>query len=259
MENEEKTLLLDRSYTCPICDKKVKAKSVKTNVAKFVDTCSDLRPIHSNINVTKYDVISCCNCGYTALTKNFPNTTQVQRKLLREKIQANFKSHEEQPCDFYTTEQAISRLKMALLCTVSKSGKESEIGNVCLKISWLYQDLVDELPEDTPDYEAKKEAYLAEARNAGINAYDHLCKARMEEDYPIAGMNESTLDYLLAYLGYQKGEYSTAMQYLSSVMSTRGITPRLKDKSLELKELLNEKLHSGGGEEETSDAEASEE
>lgn len=243
MDDNEKTLILDKSYTCPVCDKKIKVKSVKSNVAKFVGTGPDLRPTHSNINVTKYEVASCNYCGYTALVKDFPNTTQTQRKYLREKIQANFKSHEEVPCDSYSVETAISRLKMALLCTVSKMGKESEIGNICLKINWLYQDLVDELPEDDPGYEEKKEAYLAEAHNQAMNAYEHLSKARMEEDYPIAGMNEPTLDYLLSYLAYEKGEYQMSMQYLSGVVTTRGITPRLKDKCLELKELVSAKLH----------------
>ena len=223
MDENEKTLLLDRTYECPICDHKIKAKSVKTSVAKFVETKADLRPIYSNINVTKYDTVCCNYCGYAALTKDFMNTTQVQRKLLREKIQANYKSHEEVVCDAYSTETAISRLKMALLCTVTKAGKESEIGNICLK--------------------SKKENYLAEAHNFAMNAYEHLSKARMEESFPIAGMNETTLDYLLSYLGYVKGEYQTAMQYLSGVVSTRGISPRLKDKCLELKELLNQKLH----------------
>ena len=37
MDENEKTLLLDRTYECPICDHKIKAKSVKTSVAKFVD------------------------------------------------------------------------------------------------------------------------------------------------------------------------------------------------------------------------------
>ena len=134
MDDNEKTLILDKSYTCPVCDKKIKVKSVKTNVAKFVGTGPDLRPTHSNINVTKYEVASCNYCGYTALMKDFPNTTQTQRKFLREKIQANFKSHEEVPCDTYSVETAISRMKMALLCTVSKMGKEGEIGNICLKI-----------------------------------------------------------------------------------------------------------------------------
>ena len=51
------------------------------------------------------------------------------------------------------------------------------------------------------------------------------------------------LAYLLAYLGYEKGEYQQAMQYLSNAVTTRGISPRLKDKCLALKEILNEKLH----------------
>lgn len=242
MEDNEKNLILDKTYTCPICDSKIKSKAVKTNVAKFVETKADLRPIHSNINVTKYETICCPHCGYAALTKNFSNTTQVQRKLLREKIQANYRDHEEVPCDTYSYDTAISRMKMALLCTVTKMGKESEIGNICLKISWLYQDLADTIPDDSPDA-PKKEIYLNEAKNAGINAYEHLSKARMEEDYPIAGMNEATLDYLLAYLGYEKGEYQQAMQYLSNAVTTRGISPRLKEKCLNLKEILNEKLH----------------
>lgn len=239
---KEKSLLLDRRYTCPICDKQIRAKSVKSNSAKFVDTLVDLRPIHNNINVTKYDAVCCPNCGFSALTKNFATPTSIQRKLIREKIQANYKSHDEVECDIYTTEAAISRMKMVLLCTVTKGGKESEIGNVCVKISWLYQSLAEEVADDDPNAEEKRAAYIKEADNAAINAYEHLSKARMMEDFPIAGMNETTLDYLLAYYAYKKGEYQTCMQYLSGVVSSRNTTPRLKDKSLELKDLVAPKL-----------------
>ena len=158
----EKAAIIEKTYTCPVCDKKFHAKAVKASSAKFVDTMADLRPIHSNINVTKYDAICCPNCGFSALTKNFTSSTASQRKLIREKIQTNYKSHDEVACEIYTTETAISRMKMALLCTVTKGGKDSEVGNVCLKISWLYQDLAEELPEDAPDAAAKKELYLKE-------------------------------------------------------------------------------------------------
>ncbi|MDE6984310.1 MAG: DUF2225 domain-containing protein, partial [Lachnospiraceae bacterium] len=240
METNEKTLLIDKKYTCPICETQLRAKAVKSNSARFVDTKADLRPIHSNINVTKYDAVCCPHCGFAALTKNFTSTTQTQRKLIHDKIQANYKAHEETECDFYTTEMAISRMKMALLCTISKEAKDSEIGNVCLKISWLYQDLADELPEDAPDAAAKKELYLKEADNAAMKAYERLTNARTHESYPIAGMNETTLDYLLAYFAYKKGEYQTAMQFLSGVVSNRSTSPRLKDKALDLKDLINQ-------------------
>lgn len=243
MYENEKTLLLDRRYTCPVCDNEITAKSVKAKAARFVDTKADLRPIHSNINVTKYEAVCCCHCGYAALAKNFGSITTIQKKYIDEKIRVNYKSHEEVPCDLYTTETAISRMKMALLCTVTKQAKDSEIGSVCLRISWLYQDLADEIAQDDPEAEAKRETYLTEAKNAGINAYDYLSKARMHENFPIADMNETTLDYLLASLAYQKEEYQTAMQYLSGVVTNRNSTPRLKDKSLELKDLISARLH----------------
>lgn len=237
METNEKTLLIDKRYTCPICEKQIRAKAVKSNTARFVNTMADLRPIYSNINVTKYDTICCPNCGYAAMTQYFSNVTLTQKKIIQDKIQANYKSHEETECDFYTTDVAISRLKMALLCTITKEAKDSEIGYVCLKISWLYQDLADEIPEDAPDA-SKKELYLKEADNAAMKAYAHLTNARMHEEYPIAGMNETTLDYLLSYFAYKKGDYQTAMQFLSGVVSNRSTSARLKDKALELKDLI---------------------
>ncbi len=74
-------------------------------------------------------------------------------------------------------------MKMALLCTVTKGGKDSEVGNVCFKISWLYQDLADELPEDAP-VPLPKRAVSKEADNAAMNAYERLTNARMRESFP---------------------------------------------------------------------------
>jgi hypothetical protein len=243
MDDNEKTFLIDRKYTCPICDSNITAKSVKSNSARFSETKMDLRPIYSNINVTKYDTVCCHNCGYSALTKDFSKITATQRKLIHEKIQANFVPKDEIVCDSYSTELAITRLKMVLLCSISKGAKSSEIGNICLKISWLYEDLADELSDSLPNYEEKKANYLKESDHAAMNAYDNLSNARMHEDFPIAGMNETTLDYLLAYFAYKKDEYQKSMQFLSGVVSNRTTSPRLKDKSLELKDLVNAKLH----------------
>lgn len=242
-DQEEKSLVLDKSYTCPICDSKIKAKAVKTSVAKFIDTCADLRPLYSNINVTKYDVISCPVCGYTSLTKYFSPLTQIQKKNIKDKICANYTAREEVHMDFYTLDYAIVRLKMALLCATSKEGKSSEVGMICLKLCYLYQDKADELDKEAPDYESQKEELLNEAKNSAKYAYEYLGKARMEEEPPIAGMNEPTLDYLLSYLAYEQEEYSVAMQYLSGVITNKNSSPRLKDKAVDLKNLLSAQLH----------------
>jgi hypothetical protein len=132
---------------------------------------------------------------------------------------------------------------MALLCSVSKGAKNGEIGNICLKISWLYQDLAENIPDEAPNAAESKKAFLDEAKHAALNAYNRLTQARMQEDFPIAGMSETTLDYLLAYFAYKNGEYQQAMHYLSGVITSRSTTPRLKEKSLELKDLVSAKLH----------------
>jgi uncharacterized protein (DUF2225 family) len=244
MDDNEKSLIIDRKYTCPICDAKITAKSVKSNGARFVETKEDLRPIYSNINPTKYDTVCCNHCGFSALTKDFTTTTSVQRKLIHEKIQSKFVPQQKPETDTYTTAMAITRLKMALLCSISKEAKKSEIGNICLKISWLYEDLIDEIPDDDLDANEKREIYMHEYEKAAKNAYDSLVYARMHEDFPIAGMNETTLDYLLAYFSYKYGEYQQAMQYLSGVITNKSTSPRLKEKSVDLKELISSKLHS---------------
>ena len=41
MDENEKSVILDKKYTCPVCDKQIRAKAVKTNSAKFVDTKAD--------------------------------------------------------------------------------------------------------------------------------------------------------------------------------------------------------------------------
>lgn len=57
MYENEASIVLDKKYECPVCDAKIKSKAVKANSAKFIDTKVDLRPVHSNVNVTKYDAI----------------------------------------------------------------------------------------------------------------------------------------------------------------------------------------------------------
>jgi uncharacterized protein (DUF2225 family) len=131
-------------------------------------------------------------------------------------------------------------MKLALLCAVTKGAKSSELGQICLKLCWLYQDIADELDESVPDLETKRAAYLKEADNAGKKAYDYLSKARMNEAPPIAGMNEPTLDYILAYFANRYGDNTVAIKLLSNVIQSKESTQRLKDKALDLKEVLTE-------------------
>lgn len=241
--SDESSLLLDKSYICPVCDKKIKAKGIKANVAKFLRTDMDLHPVYSNICMTKYDTVSCTGCGYTSLTRYFPTITPVEKMRLKKKLASTFKPPAVEPVyEFYSFDVALKRLKLALICAMYKEGLSSEIGYTCLKINWLYQDMALAITDEDDKSIQLKQSYEQESLNFSKKAYEYLCKARFEEDSPICGMDDTTFDYLLAALGYKSEDYKSAMRYLSSVTADRNASERLKDKAYDLKQLLSKAM-----------------
>lgn len=239
-ESKEKTLLLDRRYECPVCKNEFKSKSVKTGAAKLIDTELDLRPRYQNIDPVKYDVVVCPKCGYAALAKYFPNLTAVQKKYIMDKVKANFKRRN-MDYEYYDYDTAMGRYKLALLSTMVKITEPSELGYVCLKISWMLQNRKDSVTADGKEGEELKNKYYQEAMQYSKKALEYLTQARMEEEYPICGMDMPTLDYLLAALAYLDGQTEFAMRMLGTVASSREATDRLKDKAYDLKQLLTKK------------------
>ena len=62
-----------------------------------------------------------------------------------------------------------------------------------------------------------------------------------KENFPILGLDEATLLYMLAAMAHELNKLEESKQYLSSVITMPGLSPRLKDHALNLKEKLYEK------------------
>ena len=137
----EADYLFDKSFTCPVCDKEFKSKTVKTGKVKLVSADSDLRPKYQNVDSLKYDAIVCPHCGYGALNRFFNYVTSVQGKLIREQISSSFKGISVDG-DSYSYEDAIARHKLALVNTIVKRSKLSERAYTCLKTAWLLRENV---------------------------------------------------------------------------------------------------------------------
>lgn len=240
LNQEEKSLLLDRRYTCPVCEAEFKSKAVKTGAAKLIETEMNLRPVYQNIDVIKYDVVLCPECGYAALTKYFPNLYQAQIMYLKEKVAANFKKRTA-VYDYYDYDVATERYKLALLSAMVKNTMPSEIGFISLKLSWLLQNRMEALDRAAADYDVQQQACQQEADAYSKKALEYLSKARMEEEYPICGMDMPTLDYLLAALSTMDNQLDAALRLLSMVMSSREANDRLKSKAYDLKQLIAKK------------------
>lgn len=234
---EEKDMIYDKTFKCPCCDSDIPTKIMKTGKAKLIGTDQDLRPRYEGIDAIKYDVILCPVCGYTALTRFFPNLTSAQAKLIKEKISANVKipdySH-----DIYSYEEAMERYQLALANAVVKRGRASEKAYICLKSSWLmrgYRESVTDTEKGTPELmaelKAREEEYIQ-------NAYNGFAEARQNEGFPMCGMDEVTLDYLLGVLAAHLKKYDVASRMVSSILTSTSANNRMKDKARDLKDQI---------------------
>lgn len=234
----EKDYLLNKTYTCPVCNETVKALSQKSSGIKFINTDKILRPSYKGIDITKYDTICCSNCGYSALTRYFPHLEEYQRRNVIQNICNNFNSQKQITCSEYSYEQAVKRYKLALLCTVKKDTTDSEIGITCLKLAWLLESYADTLTNESSENEHRN-SLLNDGMKYSQQAYKYLSNASVNENYPIAGMDEFTLKYLLAALAMRSKDYLNASRYLGSVLTSKSATERLKSKAYDLKQELS--------------------
>lgn len=237
----EKDFLLDKTVNCPICDANFKLKAVKGGKAKLVGTDADLRPKYQELDIVKYDVVMCPYCGYAALTRYFPSPLDIQRKRIREKICATFKSNLDYP-DTISYDQALDRYKMALVNAIVKGTKASEKAYICLKASWVCRGKAEEIGESNPEY-AKIKAMEAEYSK---NAFEGFVSAVTNENFPMCGMDEQTINYLIAVLGMMNDHLDVTQKMIANILQSQVANPRLKEKARDLKEEVMKKLKAKG-------------
>ena len=238
---QETDYLFDKSFECPICDGKIKARTMKAGKAKLNRTDMDLRPVYENIEPIKYDVICCPNGGYAALTRYFKGLTAFQIKAIKEEISASFQPTKEEK-ETYTYEEAVDRYKLCLANAIVKHAKTSEKAYICLKTGWLLRSMRESLDKTIPDYEKKVEEIKEQESEFLKNALDGLLQARQAENYPMCGMDEITVEYLIAALGIEQEQFDVSSRIISNILVSPSATSRMKDKARELKEVLMLKI-----------------
>lgn len=242
-EPKETDFLYDKKLRCSVCDKDFEAKIVKSSKARRIGADKDLRPIYQYIEPMKYDIISCPYCGYSAMSRYFPHISPVQAKMIREAIGSKFTPDMSETPDIYTYDMAIERYKLSLLNTVVKRGKNSEKAYTCLKMAWLCRGKAEEFIANGMSEESqgvkkchKEEQYYYE------QAYEGLTKAVSSESFPICGMDQNTMDLLLAQMAYKLEKYDTASKLVSRLLVSGTANRNAKDKAYDLKEELVAKL-----------------
>ncbi|MBD5106119.1 MAG: DUF2225 domain-containing protein [Lachnospiraceae bacterium] len=233
----EQELLFEKSYTCPICDTEFKSRTVKIGKAKLLGTDLDLRPKYESVDMLKYDIILCPHCGYAALSRYFKFLTAPQAKLIKENISASFKPMKEQGI-IYSYEEALARYKLTLANAIVKRAKASEKAYICLKTAWLLRGQGEHLKEEDADYSKKKAEIDKEEDEFLRNALEGFLSARQAESFPMCGMDEVTVDYLIAVIAMRFEQFDISSRLISSILVSHTASPRMKDKARDIKEML---------------------
>ncbi|MCI9539734.1 MAG: DUF2225 domain-containing protein [Lachnospiraceae bacterium] len=245
----EKDSLFDKKYECPICDYKFTQRTVRTGRTRLLSTDTDLRHKFRYFDPIKYDIIACPKCGYAALgQKSFIGISSLQRKFLKEEVQANFKGLPPMG-EIYTYDDAILLYKLALYSSVVKKSRVSERAYICLKIAWLFRGKREDMNPLEEGFEEKQANCLQEENDYLAKAYSGFDAAVQSEMFPICGMDEMTFNYLYADLSRRLGNIDMAKKMIGTILVSKTATSTLKDRARTLKELLMEGSKEGGKDE----------
>ena len=237
---EEKDLIYDKSFSCPVCDHKFTSKVMKTGKTRLVSADLDCRPIFEGIDSNKYDVVECPECGYAAMVAYFLPLLNAQIKMVREGICNKIKI-QNPTGEIYQYEEVISRYQVALACAIVKHGKDSEKAYICLHFAWLLRGYA-EMLEEEQNLTAEKAKELKEQETECLqNALEGLINARQKESLPICGMDQSSLDYMMAAVAYELEKDNIAAKMVSEILVSSVASSRMKDKARNLKELILER------------------
>ena len=162
--------------------------------------------------------------------------------MINEGIRSKFKAtpvNQEVEMKAWTYEEAIEKYKLALYTTLVKKGPTSEKAYECLKIAWLCRGKAEMLAAE--DKEKNKDAILATRKEELTfyqQAFEGFVKAMSSENYPMCGMDQNTVDLLIAAMAYRLGKYDYASRFVSQLIVSRTATGNIKSRAQDLKEKI---------------------
>lgn len=221
-ELNPKDHLFEKQVDCPVCGTSFKTPFVKVNSPRMKGQDSDLFIRYDVINPYLYDVWICNSCGYSAMKADFPKIKSFQKETVLSAITPKWKGRLYP--EIFDEKISIERLKLALVNAIYIEAKNSTKAMICLKTAWMYRLLADDKNEIS---------FLSQALKGFNEAY-------INEDFPIYGMQRYSIMYLIGELNRRVKNYSEAMKWFSSVITTPGVPQKVKDLARDCKDLIKD-------------------
>lgn len=220
-----KNSLYDKTIECPVCYTRSKVKTVRPSALRIVERDTDFMTYYEDINPLLYGVSMCNECGYAGIGTYFKNIRGTRKEVFIKQVSKQWKKMnipEINSVDF-----AIKQHKLALLSAVIKEAKASEKALICLRLSWLYR-----LNKDTEN----EKAFQKEALTGFV-------EADLTEDFPIAGLSEYSMRYLLGELNRRLGNNNEALRYFLEVIVSKA-PDKLRDQARDQRDLIKKPRYS---------------
>ena len=93
-----------------------------------------------------------------------------------------------------------------------------------------------------PDYAEQKKKLDEEENEYLHNALEGFLSARQTESFPMCGMDEPTVDYLIAVLSMRFEQYDVTSRLVAGILTNPSANPRMKDKARTIKDMVVKKI-----------------
>lgn len=191
-------LLYEVDKNCPVCANTFKVTKVRSRlVMKKQDT--DFCTYYQEVNPYYYLIWVCPHCGFAAQEKDFEQSVHasVKKFLSGRKVNIDFSGTR-------TVEQAINAYKLAIFYGEMAGTQNSKLAGLYLRLGWLY----------------RESARETEEKAALQRAIDNYEKSMDYERFPIGGMSEVSMNYLLGELYRRVDKIDVALSYYNRVVSS---------------------------------------
>jgi len=198
-------LIYEKAVTCPVCETQFQALNIFDYKLRFSKQDPDLRQYYENIEPMYYDIWTCPGCLYANFKKDFISTadSQAKKHLLQSGAEKRRQENPDGLTEPGSIEYAIRSHQLALSCLEAVEAEPMKIGNIWLRLAWLYSDQ----GEKEQANQAREQAlqFFMDAYTGKSSL--HLNPGQVEQLAYIIGIlnwytgnNKNAMDFLLKYL-----------------------------------------------------------
>lgn len=197
---------------CPVCGETTRVVKVKSKL--FAErTDEDFCVHYKDFNPYFYKIWFCEHCGFAADEKTFLGSIplmhkrKIQEFLNSRKLGLKFVEERQVP-------DAVASFKLAIFYAELTGQSLAKRAGLYLELGWIYRASEEKERED-------------EMLERAISLYD---RSLMTERYPINGLSDNTVIYLIGAIYYRLHDFEKSTQYLSRIIGDQ----RIRDEDIVL-------------------------